>query len=141
SSVPSTSADKSARATSRGPGNSALFASSDAAAQMTTRITVLSAARAAPRIVRLLSRDLVDLCSDLIGDRPHETESRHVPRASRARKIDGDVADDAPGTRPDEDDAIAETNCFFDLMRHEEHRGARRANDALHLAVEELTHV
>ena len=56
------------RATSSGPGNSALLAASDAAAQMPTRIAAVSPVRIAPRTVCLLSRDLVDLGSNLLGD-------------------------------------------------------------------------
>src|SRR5688500_7091987 len=132
-SMPSASALASERATSSGPGKSGLRAMLDAAAHTATRIAAVSAVRAAPRIVRLLSRDLLDLGPDLVRDLLDETGRAQIPRASRAREIDGNVADDAAGPRSDEHDAVAEAHRFFDLMGDEEHRRARRSNDALDL--------
>src|ERR1700722_7858986 len=87
--VPSRTPARSARATSTGPGAREVSASLDAAAQMATRIASAASPRSHPRIVRLLSRDLLHLAGDATPDSIGEHAHAFVGRRARARQIDG----------------------------------------------------
>src|SRR5687767_6270501 len=112
-----------------GAGKSGLRASSDAAAQMTTRIAVVVSARATPRTVCLLSRDLLDLGTNGLRYLAHDANHAGIPGAARARDVHDDFAQDPSGTCTDEHDAITKAHGLVDLMRDEHHRRPRRTRD------------
>src|ERR1019366_7648364 len=126
------------RATSRGPGARGVRASSDAAAQLATRIARTVSPRSHPRIVRLLTRYLLDLARDAARDAVRESGHARVVGGARSGQIDSLLVQDAPRTRPHQDDAIRQPDGLADVVRHEDDRLARRAPDPLDLALKDL---
>src|ERR1700722_2850706 len=137
-SVPSRTPATRARPTSRGPGASGVCATSAAIAHSATRTARATRPRSHPRIVRLLSRDLLDLAGDAIADGAGQLRHAQIARRPRAGQDDGLLVEDAARPGAHEDDAIGEAHGLADVVRDEDDGLARRAPDALELALKDL---
>src|SRR5258708_32353265 len=102
---------------------------------MAPRIATAAPPRSHPRIVCILSCNVLDFAGDAARDAVRQLRNAWVARGAGPRQIDRLLVEDAPGASPHEDHAVGEAHGLADVVRDEADRLARGAPDALDLAL------